>query len=241
MSAQSRTPVVDDIPFGFTEADGVHAKSWEEEFQADEATLEGRAWSSDFLAAFRTAQGYFAREYGAALRTAYGAEWAKVLDQSFKVYAALIDAAADGDESKSKVRRFECPAWKAQTYLSRTFLPPLDDEEFKRMSATLGRGWQRLGWVWVRRLQLVTSVALFECDTVGFKANREKKAATYTDNFTDLLLATIRKARASRRKSRVNNFDLAFVAVSKNFKPTGAYLSTLQIQGTRQKWKRARR
>lgn len=221
MSAQSRTPVVDDIPFGFTEADGVHAKSWEEKFQADDATLEGRAWASDFLAAFRTAQGYFAREYGAALRTAYGDEWAKVLDQSFKVYAALIDAAADGDEAKSKVRRFECPAWKAQTHLSRTFLPPLDDEEFKRMSDTLSRGWQRLGWVWVRRLQLVTGVALFECDTVDFEKNRDKKPATYTDHFTDLLLATMRGARASRRKNRVNKFDLAFAACLKEFQRDG--------------------
>jgi hypothetical protein len=221
MSAQSRTPVVDDIPFGFTEADGVHAKSWEEKFQADEATLEGRAWASDFLAAFRTAQAYFAREYREPLRTAYGDEWAKVLDQSFKVYAALIDAAADGDEAKSKVRRFECPAWKAQTHLSRTFLPPLDDEEFKRMSDTLARGWQRLGWTWVRRLQLVTGVALFECDTVGFKANRDKKPATYTDRFTDLLLATMRGARASRRKNRVNKFDLAFAACLKEFQKDG--------------------
>jgi hypothetical protein len=221
MSAQYRTPVADDIPFGFTEADGVHAKSWEEEFQADESTLKGRAWSSDLIAAFRTAQGSFAREYREPLRTAYGDEWAKVLDQSFKVYAALIDAAADGDEAKSKVRRFDCPAWKAQTYLSRTFLPPLDDDEFKRISATLARGWQRLGWTWVHKLQLVTGLALFECDTIYFKENRDRKPAAYTDRFTDLLLATMRAARASRRKNRVNRFDLAFASCLKEFQKDG--------------------
>ena len=145
MSAQYRTPVADDIPFGFTEADGVHEQTWEEKYQADEATLKARAWSSDLIAAFRTAQGFFARECSDGLREAYGAEWAKVLDQSFKVYAALIDAAAEDDESKSKVRRFPCAAWKAQTYLSRTVLPPLDEKEFSRVSATLARAWRRRG------------------------------------------------------------------------------------------------
>ena len=218
MSAQYRTPVADDIPFGFTEADGVHEQTWEEKYQADEATLKARAWPSDFLAAFRTAQAYFARECRDGLQEAYGAEWAKVLDQSFKVYAALIDAAAEDDESKSKVRRFPCAAWKAQTYLSRTVLPPLDEKEFSRVSATLARAWRRLGWTWVHRLQLVSGVALFECDTIDFKENWDKKPATYTDRFTDLLLATIRRARASRSKKRVNKFDLAFEQCLKEFR-----------------------
>jgi hypothetical protein len=215
---QPTTPDASEIPFGFTEADDVHEKTWQEKYQADEATLKARAWSSDFLAAFRTAQAYFARECRDELREAYGAEWAKVLDQSFKVYAALIDAAAEDEESKSKVRRFPCPAWKAQTYLSRTVIPPLDDEEFDRVSGTLARAWQRLGWTWVHRLQLVSGVALFECETIEFKKNQAKKPATYTDRFTDLLLATIRKARASRERKRVNKFDLAFQQCLKEFR-----------------------
>jgi hypothetical protein len=218
MSAQAYPPTIDDIPHGFTEADGVHEQTWQEKYQADEATLKARAWPSDFLAAFRTAQAYFARECRDGLREAYGADWAKVVDQGFKVYAALIDAAAEDEESKSKVRRFPCPAWKAQTYLSRTALLPLDDEEFGRVSATLARGWRRMGWTWVHRLQLVSGVALFECDTIDFKENWDKKPATYTDRFTDLLLATIRRARASRSKKRVNKFDLAFEQCLKEFR-----------------------
>ncbi len=201
---------IPEIPFGFIAEDGVHEQTWEEKYQADEATLKARAWPSDFLAAFRTAQAYFARECRDGLREAYGADWAKVVEQSFKVYAALIDAAAEDEESKSKVRRFPCPAWKAQTYLSRTVIPPLDDEEFDRVSGTLARAWQRLGWTWIHKLQLVSGVALFECETIEFKKNQAKKPATYTDRFTDLLLATMRKARASRSRKRVNKFDLAF-------------------------------
>jgi len=218
MSAQAAPPTIDDIPHGFTEEDGVHEQTWQEKYQADEATLRARAWPSDFLAAFRTAQAYFARECRDGLREAYGADWAKVVDQGFKVYAALIDAAAEDEESKSKLRRFPCPAWKAQTYLSRTALPPLDDEEFGRVSATLARGWRRMGWTWVHKLQLVSGVALFECDTIDFKENWDKKPATYTDRFTDLLLATIRRARASRSKKRVNKFDLAFEQCLKEFR-----------------------
>lgn len=218
MSAQAYSPTIDDVPTGFTEADGVHEQTWQEKYQADEATLKARAWPSDFLAAFRTAQAYFARECHDALREAYGPDWAKVVDQSFKVYAALIDAAAEDEESKSKVRRFPCPAWKAQTYLSRTVLPPLGDKEFERVSATLARGWRRMGWTWVHKLQLVSGVALFECDTIGFKENWDKKPATYTDHFTDLLIATIRRARASRTKNRVNKFDLAFEQCLEEFR-----------------------
>jgi hypothetical protein len=209
---------IPEIPFGFIAEDGVHEQTWQEKYQADENTLKARAWSSDFLAAFRTAQAYFARECRDGLREAYGADWAKVLEQSFKVYAALIDAAAEDTESKSKVRRFPCPAWKAQTYLSRTVIPPLDDEEFDAVSATLARGWRRLGWTWVHRLQLISGVALFECETIEFKENRDKKPATYTDRFTDLLLATIRRARASRSKKRVNRFDLAFEQCLREFR-----------------------
>jgi hypothetical protein len=217
---QSTPPDASEIepPFGFIAEDGVHEKSWQEKFQADENTLKARAWSSDFLAAFRTAQAYFARECRDGLREAYGAEWAKVLDQSFKVYAALIDAAAEDEESKSKVRRFPCAAWKAQTYLSRTVIPPLDDEEFERVSGTLARAWRRLGWTWIHKLQLISGVALFECETIEFKKNQAKKPATYTDHFTDLLLATIKKARASRSKKRVNRFDLAFEQCLKEFR-----------------------
>ncbi len=82
---QPTPPDASEIPFGFTEVDGVHEQTWEEKYQADENTLKARAWSSDFLAAFRTAQAYFARECRDGLREAYGADWAKVLDQSFKV------------------------------------------------------------------------------------------------------------------------------------------------------------
>jgi hypothetical protein len=209
---------IPEIPFGFIAEDEVHDQSWQEKYQADEATLKARAWPSDFLAAFRTAQAYFARECRDGLREAYGAEWAKVLDQSFKVYAALIDAAAEDAEAKSKVRRFPCPAWKAQTYLSRTVIPPLDGEEFNRVSGTLARAWRRMGWTWIHKLQLVSGAALFECDTVDFKENWDKKPATYTDRFTDLLLATMRKARASRSRKRVNKFDLAFEQCLKEFR-----------------------
>jgi hypothetical protein len=212
------TSEIPEIPFGFVEGDEVHDQTWQEKYHAAEATLKARAWSSDFLAAFRTAQAFFARECHDGLREAYGADWAKVLEQSFKVYAALIDAAAEDTESKSKVRRFPCPAWKAQTYLSRTVMPPLDDEEFDRVSGTLARAWQRLGWTWIHKLQLISGVALFECETIEFKKNQAKKPATYTDRFTDLLLATIRKARASRERKRVNKFDLAFQQCLKEFR-----------------------
>lgn len=218
MVAQSPAHEINDIPTGFTDADGVHAKTWEEKFQADESTLEGRAWSSDLLAAFRTAQAYFAREYHDELRKAYGSDWAKVLDQSFKVYAALMDAGAKSDDSKAQIRRFPLPAWEAQTYLSRVSVPRgLSKEEFERFSAKMSRAWDRLGWVWVHKLQYVTGAGLFERDVKDFAANRDKQPAIYTDCLVDLLLATIREARKSRSR-RVPRFEIAFERCYKQFR-----------------------
>ncbi|MGB8508508.1 MAG: hypothetical protein WCD76_08880 [Pyrinomonadaceae bacterium] len=196
-----------------------NSTTWQEDVEADEATLKARAWSSDFLAAFRTAQAYFAREYGQELRREYGAEWVKILDHSFKVYAALIDAAG-AEESKSEVRRFHLAAWEAQTYLSRTTLPPLSEEDFTRVSGRLSRAWRRYGWSWVEKLQLTTGVALFERASIEFSKNRGKTPAAYTDHFTDLLLATMRKARASRSK-RVGKFERAFSECIEEFRQSG--------------------
>jgi len=168
MSAQPS--YIDDIPFGFTEADGVHEQSWQEKFQADDPTLRARAWSSDLLAAFRTAKAYFTCQYGEKLRETYGDEWAMILDRSFEVYAALIDAAGKADEHKAKVRRFPLAAWEAQAHLSRVSIPSgLDPAAFKRFTNTLARGWRRYGWNWVHKLQLITGVALFERESTEFQ------------------------------------------------------------------------
>jgi hypothetical protein len=215
---QPSPPDASDIPFGFVESDGVHKKSWQETFQADEPTLWARAWSSDLLAAFRTAKAYFAREYGEKLRETYGDEWAMILDRSFEVYAALIDAAGKADEHKAKVRRFPLAAWEAQAHLSRVSIPSgLDPADFKRFTNTLARGWRRYGWNWVHKLQLLTGVALFERESTGFQRNHDATPASYTDHFTDLLIATIRKARLSRSR-RVDKFERAFEQCFKEFR-----------------------
>jgi hypothetical protein len=213
MSTHPDTFVIDD------------ALNFEEQHQANEATLRARAWNSNLIAAFRTAKNYFAGEFGDKLREAYGDEWAKVLDRAFEVYAALIDAAAEVDEMKAAVRRFRLPAWKAQTFLSRTTVPKgLDKEGFQRFSEKMGRAWRRYGWGWVHKLQCVIGLALFEREAVEFKANHEAKAAAYTDRFTDLLTATILHSRRLRRK-RVDRFEVAFAHCLSEFRADGRVLA----------------
>jgi hypothetical protein len=218
MSSRERIRRAEDGTRAQLNADVDDTRTFEERFQADLKTLKARAWNSDLLAAFRTAKSYIAHEFGDRLHKAYGDEWAKILDRAFEVYAALIDAAAEADETKAVVRRFRLPAWKAQTYLSRTRIPRgLDEEGFRRFSATMGRAWRRYGWGWVHKLQCVTGLALFEYEAVEFKANRKAEAAAYTDHFTDLLTETILRSRLLRSK-RVDRFELTFVRCLDKFR-----------------------
>jgi hypothetical protein len=216
---------------------GEDTQTWQDQLQADDATIKARAWNADLLAAFRTARAYYAREHGARLREAYGDEWAKVIGQAFEVYAALIDAGqhdADEDEArqKSKVRRFQLPAWRAAQYLTRKAVPFLEDfDEFGRTKSTLARAWSRNGWRWVHKLQCVTGDALMSCDTLSFSDNTQQaQAAWYIDRLNDLLTQTIRAARRSRSK-RVNKFEAAFVEILRAQKRDG------QIPAYAAEWK----
>lgn len=189
---------------------------WQDQLQAADAIIKARAWNADLFAAFRTARAYYVRKYGLRLREVYGEEWAKVVTQAFEVYGALIDAGqheADEDEEylKSKVRRFQLPAWRAAQYLTRTVVPYIEDEaEFNRKRSTLTRAWSRNGWRWVHKLQCVTGDELMSCDTLSFHDNtKHAQAAYYTDRFNDLLTETIKAARRSRRR-RVDKFEAAF-------------------------------
>lgn len=216
---------------------GEDAQAWQDQLRADDATMRARAWNADLIAAFRTARAYYAREYGARLREVYGDEWAKVINHAFEVYAALIDAGQhDADEDrarqKSKVRRFQLPAWRAAQYLTRKAVPYLEDvEEFHRTKSALARAWSRNGWRWVNKLQCVTGDALMSCDTLSFHENTQQaRAAWYVDRLNDLLTQTIKAARRSRSK-RVNKFEAAFVETLRAQKRDG------QIPAYAPEWK----
>lgn len=197
------------------------SETYQELHQADERTLKLRGWASDVIAAFRTAKSYFAREYGDELRGVYGAEWLTVIDRAFEVYAALMDAAAQEEGStKARVRRFRLSNWRAQTYLSRTSAPYMEEEAFRRFKGRMERAWSRYGWKWIHQLQCVTACALFERDAIPYSENRDGEPTAYTDHLTDLLVATIQRSRQSRRK-RVDRIEEAFAECLKEFRAGG--------------------
>jgi hypothetical protein len=205
---------------------GEDPQTWQEQLQADDATIRARAWNADLFAAFRTARACYAREYGKRLREVYGDEWAKVVTQSFEVYAALLDA-AESDEGEvvrtASVRRFPLKAYRAGEFLSCKLLPYIEDAaEFQRRRSALERLWSRSGWRWVDMLQKVTGDALFSCDTPGFDGNKGNGDCTYyIDRLNDLLAETIRRARRSRSRRRVQRFETAWRGALRSFKDGG--------------------
>jgi hypothetical protein len=189
MSAQVATVVDDSVSFDVA-------------LKADETQQRARRWTSDLFAAFSAARAYVWTNHGEQLLAVYGKDDApKILAEAFNSYAALIDAAAK-DETGSKVRRFHLAAWNAQLFKERGSLSKrLGEEEYAREKSRLDRAWHRTGWKPVHQLQRVTHLPFFDREAREFKANQERKAATFIDHLTDLLIETMRAVRASGKRS----------------------------------------
>ncbi len=101
---QPTTPDASEIPTGFTEADGVHEKSWEEKFQADAETLAARVGFADFCGAWIAFWSHIKREYGPALEAESASVRARkgqpgesreqILVKASRAYMAVISARA---------------------------------------------------------------------------------------------------------------------------------------------------
>ena len=185
--------------------------TYQEEHEADARTLKARRSISDVVAALSAVMGYLREAHGDELEQLYGREEAEqIWRDAGDAYRALIDAARRADDSRSKVRRFPLPSWMAEAYRRRVVIPRgLPEAEERRLKGTLARAWRRTGWAAVHRLQRVTRLALVERAATEFKANREKKAADYVDNLTDLLAEVIRFARQKGGRYGVPRFRLA--------------------------------
>lgn len=208
-------PVNSDIPHGFTEEDGVHAKSWQEEYQTDAETLRNRGYTSDFCGAWLALWQHIGREHGEQIEAESG-EPAETLIASARLSAmALMSALVRADKHRAQIRRGKVPAWRLWSYRSGVELPAGDREnpEVLRVRRNFSRYWRgKNGWLPIYQLQVATKFPFFERDRHTFTRNQQRAdAASYTDNLTDLLGEIIKRKNSTeyRNMSRVVRFNRA--------------------------------
>jgi molybdenum-dependent DNA-binding transcriptional regulator ModE len=197
------------------------ARTYQEQFEADTATLKVRRWVSDVVAVLPSVTAYLREEYGNRLAQIYGTdESEKIWRESEEGYRALVDAARRADASKSRVRRFPLASWQAEAFRRRIVIPKgLPPEEEGRQKQTLARSWRKV-WSSIHRLQRVTQLPLIEREAIEFHANRERKAAHYVDNLTDLLVEILRRVRERGGRYGVPRFRLMARSCVEEFQAT---------------------
>jgi hypothetical protein len=183
--------------------------SFEEPLRADANTVRSRKWACDLFASHAALKSAVREMYGDRLKECFGLEADKILDQAFETIRALVDASGR-DDSGSLRLRFHCAAWMAQQYKSRALLPKdADEEEKRRLRARLERQWGRTGWPPLHRMQCATGLSFFRRDVVPFNVNREREAAVFENEYTDLLLDVRHRALAYRPKHTVWRYEWA--------------------------------
>lgn len=185
------------------------AVSFEESLRPDANTLRARQWASDLFASHAALGSAVWEMYGSRLKECFGSESVKIHAEAFESIRALVDASGRDDSGSLRIR-FHCPAWMAQQFKARTLSPKeASEEDKKRMRAALTRQWSRAGWLPLHLLQCATGLPFFRRDVVPFDVNRNRQAAVYENEYTDLLLETRRRARAFRAKHTVWRYQQA--------------------------------
>jgi hypothetical protein len=227
---QPSPPDATDIPFGFTEADGVHEQTYQEKYQADAETLKTRGHTSDFCGAWIGLWSHIAREYGPALEAESekmrarkelpGESCEQILEKARTAAMALMGALIRADsKTKAQRRRDKIPAWQLECARRGRAIDfaEMDEEVKRREQRNLARYW-REAWTYIHMLQRVTGLPLFLKDGRSFKENkRAGEAASYTDYLSDIIGEIIR-LKNTVRGVRVGRFEKATVNALANFR-----------------------
>lgn len=170
--------------------------TWQEIKAADDLTVATRKRASAFAAAFNAV---FRRS---GLREA--CHTLKLDQNDIKArFLTMMDAAQiaeyEAEQSQTpylKVRRFKCAAYKMECYHKRTPpFPPreLPEEEKQKWINARARNWRR-GFKSVHLAQCFTHLSFFVSEK-GEAGSLKKQASYYTDNFSDVVADTARRAK----------------------------------------------
>jgi hypothetical protein len=200
MSAQQSTFI--ERPFVATEPDTEKCfagdeNTWQENLTADALTVAARRKGSAFAASL-----------GAVFRRSGIPEACRKLDLDLNeikaLYLTMIDAAQRAEyfaeregAPYSKTRRFKCGAYMMECFHKRV-VPPLDlapDAKTKWIDSR-ARNWRRR-FKRVHAVQCFTHLAFFVAEK-GEADSLKKKASSYIDNLTDVIIDTAKRAEKMR-------------------------------------------
>jgi hypothetical protein len=208
VSAQPSTSPLFDYSTGQTFNDG--GRTYEEMYAADKLTVKTRKRASAFAASFNAVM----RRAGIVetchelnrlekLRAKDDPEYKPTRfdpNEIMRTYLVLTDAAQRtewmAEQSGApypKIRRFKCSAAMMESFYKRTLIPSDTDEaDRQRQFAARARAWRRR-WAKVHSVQRHLHLAFFLHEK-GAATDEKKEAGHFTDNLTDVLAHTARRA-----------------------------------------------
>lgn len=239
MSAQPTPPTVDDIPTGFTEADGVHAQAWEETDRAADVTIRARKKVGALAASFNAV--WHAADFDRICREA-GIDSGELR----RVYMTILELAMRAEDQAERdgltpgaVRRFHCADSAAELCYRREFLGDGTEEEKERRRKTLARAWR--GLPSVRRRQIIRktlarawrerfnrTVHAAQCRNhlplvgrePGGIVSHRRVSSVYTDRLADVLTKTA--AGVDRHRGRVTRYTRAAESALAHLRPVSS-------------------
>jgi hypothetical protein len=192
--------------------------TWQENLTADALTVAARKKGSAFAASF-----------SAVFRRSGIPEACRRLDLDLNeikaLYLTMIDAAqraeyfAEAEGAPySKTRRFKCAAYLMECFHKRV-LPPLDlaPEAKTKWINSRGRNWRRR-FKRVHAVQCFTHLAFFVAEK-GEADSLKKKASSYIDNLTDVVIDTARRAEKMRGEP-IGRYNRAATEALAHFRET---------------------
>jgi hypothetical protein len=217
MSAQHIAPPIDDIPHGFTEADGVHEQTWEETDRADDSTIRARRKVGALAASFNAV--WHAAGFDDICKQA-GIDSGELR----RVYMTILELALRAEDHAEQdglkpaaVRRFHCTDAAAELTYRREFLGGDTEEEKDRRRKSLARAWCERWKRTVHAAQCRNHLALVEREPGGIVGHK-KVATVYTDRLADVLTRTA--AGVDRHRGRVTRYTRAAEATLNHLRQT---------------------
>jgi hypothetical protein len=206
---QSTPPDASEIPFGFTEADGVHEQSWEEKYQADELTVRTRKKISALMASFNAL--WHVADFD-RICTDAGIDPGELR----RMYMTIVELAMRAEEDAERdnytpcaVRRFHYPDYTAELCYRRELLGGSTEEEKEKRRRSLARAWRERFKRTIHPAQCRNHLPFVE-RTPGRIVGKQRKSSSYVERMADVLAMI--GGRVDRNRGRVSRYTRAAVA-----------------------------
>jgi hypothetical protein len=217
---QPKPPDTSEIPFGFIAEDGVHEKTWQEKFQADELTVRTRKKISALMASFNAL--WHVADFDRICHEA-GID----ADELRRMYMVLIELAMRAEEDAergnyipSATRRFHAADYAAELCYRREFLPSdISEEEKAKRKRSLSRAWRRRFYRTIHAAQCRNHLPFVERAS-GRIIDKTRKASTYVERMADVLAMI--GGRVDKKRGRISRFNLAAREAVEHLRQTAA-------------------